>query len=439
MLNTKYVFLKKKILIYGLAKSGYASYNFLKKNNHISLYDDNKNIIISKKIKKLIIKKRNIKENKFDFVVISPGINENRCDLKNFLKKNRSKIITDLDIFYSHHYINKIITITGTNGKSTSAKLLFNILKNHKKDARLVGNIGNPILLEKKITPKTIFVVEASSYQLAYSKIFKANYALILNISPDHLERHITFLNYVKSKFKLFKNQTNKDYSFLNSQDKYIKKEIRSNKIKSKIISVNSKIFNNYKKKINNQYFFTDGNKENLSFIFAISKILNLKKNKILKSINNFKNLKFRQQIIYKSKKITLINDSKATSFSSSLSVLKSLKNVYWIVGGIPKKGDKFLLNKKDCSTFKAYIFGKNKNSFIKHLKNKVALQSFKNLEEALKKIIKDIKIEENKKHKIILFSPSGASFDNFKNFEDRGEKFNNLVRKLNLKKLIYA
>ena len=439
MLNTKKIFFKKKILIYGLGKSGYSCYYFLKRNNDISLYDDKKNLIKNKKIKKLIIKQRNIRKKKFDFIIISPGININKCNLKNFLKDNLSKMFTDLDIFYSHYFNNKNIVITGTNGKSTTAKLLFKILKNHKKDTRLVGNIGNPILAEKRITSKTIFVVEASSYQIAYSKIFKANYASILNISPDHLERHGTFANYVKSKFKLFKNQTNKDYSFLNSKDKHLKKEIKKNKIKSKIVYVNSKLINKYKKKISNPYFFTDGNRENLSFIFTISKILNLKKNKIFENINNFKGLKFRQQMIYKSKKITLINDSKATSYSSTLSILKSLKNVFWIVGGIPKKGDKFLLSKKNCLTFKAYIFGKNKNYFIKHLKNKINLQVFKNLEEALKKIILDIKLEKNIKHKTILFSPSAASFDSFKNFEERGEKFNNLVKKLNFKKLIYA
>jgi len=439
MLNTEKIFLKKKILIYGLGKSGYSCFNFLKRNNDISLYDDKKNSIKNKKIKKLLIKQKNIKKKKFDFIIISPGININKCGLKNFLKENLSKIFTDLDIFYSHYFKNKNIVITGTNGKSTTAKLLFKILKNHKKDIRLVGNIGNPILAEKKITTKTIFVVEVSSYQIAYSKIFKANYASILNVSPDHLERHGTFTNYVKSKFKLFRNQTNKDYSFLNSKNKHLKKEIKKNKIKSKIVYFNSKLINKYKKKISNPYFFTEGNRENLSFIFAISKILNLKKNKIFKNINNFKGLKFRQQIIYKSNKITLINDSKATSYSSTLSILKSLKNVFWIVGGIPKKGDKFLLSKKNCSTFKAYIFGKNKNYFIKNLKNKINFQVFKNLEEALKKIILDIKLEKNIKHKTILFSPSAASFDSFKNFEERGKKFNNLVRKLNLKKLIYA
>ena len=101
---------------------------------------------------------------------------------------------------------------------------------------------------------------------------------------------------------------------------------------------------------------------------------------------------------------MTLINDSKSTSYSSSINTLKSLKGVYWIVGGIPKFGDKFFMKKKDCSNFKAYIFGKKKNFFVKELKNKVSYECFDNLKDALKKIIKDIKLD--KKYKTILFSP---------------------------------
>ena len=433
----KNIFLKKKILIYGLGKSGISTYYFLRKNNDLYLYDDNINIVKDKKIKKLFIKSNNIIKNKFDFIVISPGIDINKCYLKKFLKKNLKRIVTDLDIFYCHNFKNKNITITGTNGKSTTAKILFDILKNQKKDVRLTGNIGNPILNEKKINSKTIFVIEASSYQIEYSKSFKANYALILNISPDHLERHGTFANYVKSKFKLIRNQTNKDYSFLDTNNKYLKKEIKKKKLNSQIINVDIKSINKDLIKINNQYFLTEGNKQNLSFIFAVAKILRLNKINLFKTVNNFKGLKFRQQIIYQSKKMTLINDSKATSYSSSINTLKSLKRVYWIVGGIPKFGDKFLMSKKECSNFKAYIFGKNKNYFIKELKNKVSYECFNNLKEALKKIILDIKLD--KKYKTILFSPSAASFDDFKNFEDRGEKFNNLVNKLNLKKLIHV
>ena len=439
MEDIKNIFIKKKILIYGLGKSGLSSYYFLKKNNNLYLYDDDKKIFKEKKIKKIFIRPENIFKNNFDFIVISPGININTCSLKNFLKKNLKKIITDLDIFYSHYFKNRNITITGTNGKSTTAKILFDILKNQKFDARLTGNIGNPILSEKKITSKTIFVIEASSYQIEYSKKFKANYALILNISPDHLERHGTFINYVKSKFKLFSNQTKQDYSFFDIKNKYLKKEIKKNKIYSQIIKVDTQSINKHIRRIKNPYFLTEGHQNNLAFIFAIAKKLRLKKTNLFKVINNFKGLKYRQQIIYQSKELTLINDSKATSYSSSINILKSLKKVFFFFCGVPKFGDQFFMTKKDCINFKVYIYGKNRNYFIKQLKNKMDYQSFNYLRDALKKIIFDIKNEKKNEHKTILFSPSAASFDSFKNFEDRGQKFNILVKKLNLKKLINA
>ena len=217
-------FLNKKILIYGLGKSGICSFYFLKKNNFVYLYDDNKRVLRIKKFKKFLLKK--INQVNFDYIVISPGININNCDLKNYLKKNQKKIITDFDIFYDCHKKNKIIAITGTNGKSTTAKLLFQILKKEKKDVRLCGNIGRPILLEKKINNKTIFVIEASSYQIDYSKNFKANHAVILNISPDHLERHKSIKKYVYAKLKLIKNQTKHDFAYINNGNKYLKKMI---------------------------------------------------------------------------------------------------------------------------------------------------------------------------------------------------------------------
>ena len=425
MPGNKNIFSKKKILIYGLGKSGLSSYFFLKKNNDVYLYDDNKDTIKNKKVQKLLIKSNYINNINIDFIVVSPGINIKKCHLKNFLKKNFKKIITDLDVFYSNYSRNKNITITGTNGKSTTAKILFDVLKNQKKDVRLTGNIGNPILAEKKISPKTIFVIEVSSYQIEYSKHFKANYALILNITPDHLERHGTFSNYVKVKLKLFRTQTNKDYSFLNTNNKLLKKEISKKKLSSKIINVNIKPMNQDLLKIKNTYFLNEGNKQNLLHVFAVAKKLGVKKSILFKTVNNFKGLKFRQQIIYENKKFTLINDSKATSYSSSINILKSLKKVYWVIGGIPKIGDQFLMSKNQCSNIKAYIFGNNKNSFIKKLKNKVKYEYFDDLKKALKKIILDIKLnKKEKEQQTILFSPSAASFDTYKDFEDRGEKF---------------
>ena len=427
------IFSKKKILIYGLGRTGVSSHLFLKKNNETFLFDDiKKNLIINKKF---FINKKKIYKYNFDYILVSPGINIRKCSLKKFISKNLNKVITDLDIFYSHYSKNKIISITGTNGKSTTAQILFEVLKDQKKDVRLVGNIGNPILNEKKVTYKTIFVIEASSYQLEYSKIFKANYAAILNISPDHIERHGNLNNYVKSKFKLIKNQNEEDYSFLDFKNKYLKKFLKQNNSKSKMINVHKKLFSENIAKIKNPYFLTNGNKQNLSFVCAISKKLGIQQSQLFKTINKFKGLNFRQQVIYKNKNFKVINDSKATSFSSTINILESLNKVHWLLGGIPKSGDNFYMSKKKCINFKAYIYGKNKNHFIKILKNKIRYESFKNLESALKKTIYDIKNEKSQIDNTILFSPSAASFDSYKNFEDRGKKFNELFKKIYLDK----
>ena len=430
MLENRNIFLNKKILIYGLGKSGVSAYKFLKKQNQIYLFDDKRINSQNRDIKKKILSYKKIIKKNIDHIIISPGINIYKCKLSKYLKKNLKKINTDLDIFFSNYNENKNITITGTNGKSTTAKILYEVLRANKMDVRLVGNIGNPILLEKKITNKTIFVVEASSYQLDYSKIFKSNIAVILNISPDHLERHGSLKNYIIAKFRLVKNQTKKDYTILNSNNYHINKQIKTQKYLSKIVKVNSKVDLNILQKINNPYLITDGNRENLSFIFEISKILKIKKKILFNVLKKFKGLQFRQQIIFRSKNLTIINDSKATSFSSSVAILKSFSNIFWIVGGLAKKGDKLLLSKNDCINSKAYIFGKNKSFFVSKLKSVIKYETFENLKFLIQKVFQDIKNDKRKKHKIILFSPAAASFDSFKNFEERGKYFDNLIKK---------
>ncbi|MDC1139545.1 UDP-N-acetylmuramoyl-L-alanine--D-glutamate ligase [Candidatus Pelagibacter sp.] len=419
MPDSSKIFYKKKILIYGLGKSGHSAFKYLKKDNQITTYED-----------KIKDDSKEITKIKFDYIIISPGIDINKCILSKFLKNNSKKIYTDLDIFYNHHKKNNKITITGTNGKSTTAKILYEVLKDQKVDVRLVGNIGNPVLLEKKVTNKTVFVIEASSYQLEYSKLFKSNISLILNIAPDHLERHKTINKYVSAKFKLIKNQSKKDLAILNTRNFYIKRELKSKNFLPKIIKIEKDIDDTFLKKINNQYLNTDGNRENLKFILEVAKILKLKKDRLIATLKKFKGLKYRQEVIFQSKKLTIINDSKATTFSSSVSLLKSLSNVYWIVGGQGKKGDELLMSKKDCKNLKAFIFGTNKNFFINKLKRLMQYESFLDLKSLIKKLSSEIKADNKVTHKTILFSPAAASFDNFKNFEKRGEYFNQLIKK---------
>ena len=424
----KNIFLGKKILIYGLGKSGLSSFKFLNNKADVYLFDDDikkkLNLGLRQKIKNL----KEISQIQFDKIIISPGIDILNCKLSKILKKNFLKIHTDLDVFYSF-FKNKSITITGTNGKSTTAKLLHEVLLNQKYDSRLIGNIGNPVLAEKKITKKTIFVIEASSYQLDYSKIFTAKYAVLLNISPDHIERHKNFKNYVNAKFKLLKSQSNQSVAFINKNDPIINNKIKNNSLKQKIIKVDILEKNKILENLNNKYFLSHGNRENLAFVLKISKKLKLNNRDLLQTLNRFKGLKYRQQTIYENKNLIIINDSKATSFASSENLLKILNNIYWIIGGIPKKNDQFKLSKKKCKNFKAYIFGNYLKEFDRKLKDKMVVKKFKNLKITLSKIFQDIKKNKIKKN-TILFSPSGASFDSFKNFEDRGLYFNKLVKK---------
>ena len=431
MLELANQFNNQNILIYGFGKSGRACFKYLRKNNKIEIYDDKKSSI-PKNLKKNSINKTKLTSVNFDRIVVSPGIDINKCTLKKYLSKNKSKIISELDIFYLNNIKNKKITITGTNGKSTTSKLLHDVLKKHGKDVRLVGNIGNPLLLEKNIKPKTIFVIEASSYQIEYSKYFKTDFAIILNISPNHLERHRTFKNYIKSKSRLIKSQKKNSFAFIEKNNNFLKEELKKNKINSKIIKVNLKISNKIKKKIKNSYFENKNNLNNLKFVLEISKKLKLKNQKVFKVVNSFKQLNFRQQILYKNKKLLIINDSKSTNFSSSINLLESYKNIYWLVGGRFKKGDNFVLNKKYYKNINAYIFGKRKKFFVKNLINKIKYKTFDNIKRALVEIIIDAK-KNNLSPVNIIFSPSAASFDQFSNFEERGKNFNYLVRKLKI------
>ena len=434
MIKNKNIFLGKKILIYGLGISGVSSYNFLNSKAEVYLFDDDIKRKFKLKSNQRLDNLTQVLSINFDKIIVSPGIDILNCILSKMLKKNFSKIYTDLDVFYLF-YKNKSITITGTNGKSTTAKILHEVLLDQRYDARLIGNIGNPALSEKKITKKTIFVIEASSYQLEYSQIFNSKYAVILNITPDHIERHKNLKNYVNAKFKLLVSQSNESVAFVKKNDQLIRKKINTLDLKQKVIKVDLLKNNKILKKLKNKYFLSSGNKENLSFILKISEILKLNNKILLKTLNKFNGLKYRQQIIFDNENLTIINDSKSTSFASSENLLKNLNHVYWILGGIPKKGDQFKLSKTHCKNFQVFILGKHHKEFRKNLKSKIVVKNLKNLKDILSEIFLNIKKKKLKKN-IILFSPAGASFDSFKNFEDRGLYFNRLIKKfLNAKR----
>ncbi len=428
----KKIFYNKKILIYGLGLSGQSCYQYLSKKNKITVFDDN-NFLKNKKNKKNFLNLKKIKNYQFDYIVLSPGININKCKLRNYLNKNKKKIITELDIFYLNFQKNIKITITGTNGKSTTCQMLYNIFKSHKLDVRLIGNIGKSMLLEKKIKNKTIFIIEASSYQIYYSKYFKTDHAAILNLTPDHLERHGNINKYAEAKLKLIVNQDKNKHSYIEKNNQIINKNIFKKKIKSNLnkLNFNKNFF--FKKNIKNLYLLDKNNLNNIHFVYSICKKFCIPNSRIFSSLNKFRGLKFRKQIIYKKNNLTVINDSKSTTFSSTTGLLYSYKNIFWIVGGQFKKGDKFNIKSKCYKNVKAYIVGLNKKYFINQFKNKIRFQYSGNLKNAISVIKKEIK--NDKSIKTILFSPSAASFDQYKNFMERGEYFNKIFKRIFFKK----
>ena len=423
----------KQIAIYGMGKTGFSAVDTFKKlQASVLCWDDSQKI--RKKVKSLNypLSKFWLKQNSLYRIILSPGIDINNCKIKRFLKKNSKKIITDLDLFFELNKNALIISITGTNGKSTTCKIIEKILKTAKYNVKTVGNIGNPILSTKSINKKCVFIIETSSYQLQYSKIFRSKHAAILNISPDHLERHKNMKNYIGTKSKIFFAQDKSDYSYINFSNKYstkIKKIFKAKNLKSKLILIRKSDSNFVLKKIKNKFFKSKGNIENLSFACKIAKNLKIDNKVIIKAMNNFKGLPHRQEIIFSNKNILCINDSKATSFDACLQSLTNFNNIYWIVGGLPKYQDNFYLKKVKNKIIKAYIIGKNISFFQKQIKKKIPYKISNNIKNAINDIFKDLKYK-NALNNTILLSPAAASFDQFDNFEKRGVYFKNLIRK---------
>ena len=409
-------FKKLSFLVYGLGITGQSVVKFFKKNNikKYYLYDDkfkkNKNLdAILKEV---------------DFIVLSPGISLKTSKNKKKLANYQNKIITDIDLIFFTKKNFRSIVVTGTNGKSTTCKMIYHLLKKNNYKTLLGGNIGTPIL-SLNIQKNNFIVIEASSFQLAHSKYICPDFAILLNITNDHLDWHGNMKNYIESKFKIFKLQKKNQFSIAN---KKLKKYFNKRKFLGKQFFPNLNSYVNLKIKIKNLYLKSLINDENMATVFELSKILKINKKTFIKSLNSFKGLPHRYEIFLKKKNCIFINDSKATSFQATNFALQNSKNIFWIVGGLPKENDRIILNKAKRNIIKSYIIGKNIKFFKRQLKNRVNYCISKNLKNSIIQILKDIKLFK-KKNNIILLSPAAASYDKFLNFEKRGEEFKRLSK----------
>ncbi len=415
-MNKLFNFKDKSFIVYGLGLTGQSVVKFLKRNKAKSVFvwDDK---FKNSKVKNNIFKKKIFSN---DHIVLSPGVNINNTKFKKSLLINKNKFLSDIDLFFLKNNIKNSIVITGTNGKSTTCSLINYVLKRNNIGSKLVGNIGTPIL-DIKYNKRDIYVIEASSFQLEYSKHLRPYCAAILNITDDHLDWHGSKQKYIKSKFKIFNNQTKNDIAFLENGN--LKKIYKKKKLSGKLKLVKKNLIN--LKNINNSYLKLRTNKENINFAYSILKLFKIKKNKFLKTLTSFKGLPHRQEKFLKVKNYTFINDSKATSFESAKYALNSYENIIWILGGQPKKNEKFFINKYKKKIIKAYVVGKNPQYFVKKLKNLIDYEVNLNLKNVVRKILKS---RHNKKI-TVLFSPASASYDQYNNFVERGEKFKNIVK----------
>ena len=348
------------------------------------------------------IYKKDVNINDYDLFFISPGIGNND-ELYLKLKENNKPISSELEYALDKLKNNKIIAITGSNGKTTVASLLSYVLtKKHVKHV-LAGNIGDPLINYINIDKDTLIILEVSSFQLERLNYLKPYISIITNITPNHLDRH-TLNEYINLKKKIYSKQDNNDYLITNFTT-YKKYKFKS---KSKLIKINKSI-------INSKYLRGNHNRYNINFVIKVLKILKIKK--YIKDIKSFKGVKYRLEYLGKYNKTNIYNDAKSTTIYSTIEAIKLLKkNTLLILGGKNKNIDYSII--KNYKIKEIIIYGEE--------------AKFTNLNIKKFNTLKDVFIYLNdniNNFKNILYSPGFQSLDQYKNYKERGKEFERLCK----------
>ena len=445
----------KNITILGSGISGLGSAKLANKLGLNVFVSDNN--IIGEKIKKYLKKNKiGFEENGHDIqrllssdqVIISPGISF--VDLKKrYPEINKEKFISEIE-FASRFTNAYLIAVTGSNGKTTTASLIYHILKSSGFNVGLAGNIGVSFAESVCNFSYDFYVLEVSSFQLDHISNFRPNISIITNISADHLDRYdYKFENYVKSKYRIVKNQKNEDYFIYNGNCIVTKKILKTIKINSKKFSFSlsksqdkhSQIYldkNHINSLLNKKKFMLSTNKipikgkhnlQNSMAAISVAQILKISNEKIKESFKTFKSIPHRLEHFLTIQKVKYINDSKATNVNSVFYALDSIKEpVIWIAGGVDKGNQYDDLIPLVKNKVKAIIcLGQDNNKLIDVFSSHTDLiVSTDNIADVVSSAYKISKPGD-----VVLLSPACASFDLFKNFEDRGNKFKEEVRKL--------
>ncbi len=431
---------KQKIGVFGLGKTGMSVYEELQGKCDVIVYDDlkaNRDIFEELYTNNSIAALSDSRWQNLDKIVLSPGIPLTH-KIVGIAKNFNISIISDIDLLFEKSKNLNFIAVTGTNGKSTTTALISHILNSNGLDYPVAGNIGVPALQAK--ASKDGYILELSSFQLDLVKTFTAKIAVLLNITPDHLDRHQDMTGYIAAKSKIFDRMDKDSYAVINIDNDYCREIFmtlqQEQRIKlipfsvTKILEngisvVDDKINDNdisYELSFNKNLQGTH-NYENIAASYAVAKIIGIESKKILESISSFQSLPHRMQYIGSINNISFYNDSKATNAISAVQSIKALDNIYWLAGGIPKEGGIEEIKPYFSKIKKAYFYGQAKEIFANTAKNIVDFVICDNLEQAFDLAYKDA-VGDNAEVKNILLAPSCSSYDQFKNFEERGELF---------------
>jgi UDP-N-acetylmuramoylalanine--D-glutamate ligase len=442
---------KNKIVgVFGLSRTGESAYRAFKESGvQIICYDD------SEKNRDEFAKKYGTDSlkpisdeiwKKAKQIIISPGVPTSfpqPHQVVELARKLEIPFVGDIDILCLARTDAEYIAITGTNGKSTTTSLIHHILGKHTKKWDIGGNIGNAVLnMDHQAYG---YVLELSSYQIELLKDFKSGIAVLLNITPDHLDRYGTMENYTKVKKTLVVNAKTSIIGVDNAITKSIYAELKSTHnlipistkeiIEGGICVKNGKIYdrmNGAKEEYilaPNKSLQGEHNFENIAASYAATRLANIAPEDIISQIASFNGLRHRMEHVGSKFNIDFYNDSKATNAEAASKSLSALKNIYWLVGGVAKAGGiESLLPFKD-NIKKAYLYGEAKYLFEHQLKDVISYQICDSLEESFMAALEDAKREKDLAN--ILLAPACASLDQFKDFEERGNRFIELYDKI--------
>lgn len=380
-------------------------------------------------------------------VIKSPGIPE-KAEIIKTIRANNISIISEIEFAYRYKGESKLIAITGSNGKTTTTALTYHIFKHAGRDCAMVGNIGFSFARQIAENPKSLYVIEVSSFQLDDIKTFRPDVAVLTNITEDHLDRYdYKVENYINAKFKITQNQQKNDVFIYNLDDNLTTTNFTNHSIQSTQVPItmnrelpqgayltNAQMhlkWKNEEMQMSIEDFSLKGkhNQYNSMAASMAATAMDIRKEKIREALQTFESMEHRMEKVATIKNVEFINDSKATNVNSTWFALESMtKPVILILGGVDKGNDYSLLTEMVKDKVKAIICLGTDNSKIHEAFGEIVplIVDSNSAEEAVKNAF-----HYANKGEVVLLSPACASFDLFKDYEDRGNQFKMAVRNL--------